>query len=114
MDLAKEIRNLEAKGVFIHLNHEHYEDGSNCNWSIEFTKLKQPNNQTGWYGDNHDFGDTVDCYEAAFRLAKFLLEDDNLHWYFFSVCETVTEQGRANWFKSREVTEKAHEIVYKK
>ncbi|KKQ74591.1 MAG: hypothetical protein US96_C0029G0005 [Candidatus Woesebacteria bacterium GW2011_GWB1_38_5b] len=53
MDLSKEIREFEAKGVFIHLQHEHYTNGSNCNWSIEFTRLPkdrgfdEKNNQTG-------------------------------------------------------------------
>lgn len=112
MDLTKEIRDLEAEGVFIHLTHEHYTNGSNCNWSIEFTKFIDQNNQTGWYGDNHEFGDTVDCYAAAFRLAKFLLENDNLIWYFFNIKETVTAEGHANWLKHHEVKKQADIIVF--
>ena len=114
MDLAKEIRDLEAQGVFIHLSHEHYTNGSNCNWSIEFTKFQDKNNQTGWYGDNHEFGDTVDCYAAAFRLAKFLLIDDNLKWYFMGKHETVTPEGHANWMKYQEVLEQADKVVFGK
>ena len=114
MDLVKEIRDLEAKGVFIHLGHEHYADGSNCNWSIEFTKFDNKNNQTSWFGDNHEFGDTIDCYAAAFRLAKFLLMNDNLYWYFFNVKETVTEEGHSNWIKTHDLRKQAHEIVFDK
>ena len=112
MDLAKEIRELESKGVFIHIGHDHYKDGSNCIWSIQFTKFDNRNNQTGWFGDNHEFGDTVDCYAVAIKMAKKLLEDDNLKWYFFNVTETVTEEGRANFIKSNEINTKIHEVVF--
>lgn len=111
MDLSSKIRELEAKGVFIHIQHEHYTDGSNCNWSIEFTKLDYRNNQTSWFGDNHEFGDTVDCYLAAFKLADYLLEGDNLKWYFFDLKETVTDEGRANWLKSIDIRTEAHTMI---
>jgi hypothetical protein len=112
MNLIKQIRDLEAKGVFIHLSHEHYSNGSNCNWSVEFTKFDNKNNQTSWFGDNHEFGDTIDCYTAAFKLATFLLEGDNLEWYFFSLKETVTEEGHSNWLKYIKTREEAHTIVF--
>jgi len=108
-NIAKEIRDLEAQGVFIHLSHDHHENGSNCIWSLEFTK-PDGFHKVGGYGD----GDTVGCYAAAFRLAKFLLGGENLKWYFYSAHETVTPEGHANWMKSREVQEQAHAIVFKK
>lgn len=113
MNLIEEIRALEAKGVYIHLNHEHYTTGSNCNWAIEILdENRRRKYHTGWYGDNHEFGDTIGCYEAAFRLAKFLLTDDNAEWFFFNVKETVTQQGYDNWIKHREVRTLAHQCLF--
>ena len=117
MNLSEEIRSLEAQGVFIHVGHDHYKDGSNCNWALQFMDVEPGNKKrqiyhTSWYGDNHEFGDTVDCYLAAFRLAKFLLEGDNAKWFFFSVKETVTDQGMKDYLKSMEVREKADEIFW--
>lgn len=115
MDLAKEIRDLEAKGVYIHLSHEHYSDGSNCNWAIEMLdENRKRKHHTSWYGDNHEFGDTIGCYEAAIRFAKWLLEGDNAEWFFSDVKETVTPEGHAKWLKRQEYQIKADEIVFKK
>lgn len=114
MEFIDEIRYLEGEGVFIHIQHEHYKNGSNCNWSVEFTKFEQRNNQTSWFGDNHEFGDTIDCYAAAFRIAHFLLKDDNLKWYFLEKIETVTDEGRANYSKHRKVREEAHKAAFNK
>ena len=42
MNIQEEIRELEKQGVFIHYMHEHYTNGSNCSFSIEFTKHPYP------------------------------------------------------------------------
>ncbi len=115
MDLIKQIRDFEAKGVFIHLNHEHYSNGSNCNWAIELLdENRQRKYHSGWYGDNHEFGDTIGCYEAAFRLANFLLEGDNLKWYDLHNIETVTKEGHANWVKHIDMRKQGDIIVFGK
>ena len=41
----EEYKTLEDNGVYIHYVPEHYNNGSNLNFSIEFTKQKT---QTGW------------------------------------------------------------------
>ncbi len=117
LNLQKEIRNLEAKGVFISIDHEHYDDGSNCAWSLDFRKnlpegKKLGDCKTGSFGDNHEFGDTIGCYIAAITLANFLLEDDNLKWYFFNIKETVTPEGHADAMKTYEVRRHAHSLIY--
>lgn len=113
IDLAKEIRELEAKSVYIHLGHDHYEGGSNCIWAIEILDDKRYRKyHTMWHNDNHEFGDTVDCYIAAIRFAKWLLEGENAKWFFFSARETVTDEGRADWLKSRAFREEASKVLY--
>ena len=68
---------LEEKGVFIHYIPEHYKDGTNVNFSIEFIldreKLKRI--QTGWYNDNHEFGNVYQTMIASVKLAFWYLED---------------------------------------
>lgn len=65
-------KELEEQGVFIHYSPEHYNDGSNLNFSIEFRNHKT---QTGWYNDNHEFGDVLDTMISAVLLAKWYLEN---------------------------------------
>jgi hypothetical protein len=63
---------LEDNGVYIHYVPEHYTDGSNLNFSIEFTKYKT---QTGWYNDDHEFGNVYDTKVKSIKLAQWYLED---------------------------------------
>jgi hypothetical protein len=115
MDLIKELRELEAKEVFIHLQHEHYKNGSNCNWAIEILDENRDRKyHTGWYGDNHEFGDTIDCYVAAIRFAKWLLEGENAEWFFADNKETYTVEGYNRWVKVREYKKLGDEIVFGK
>ena len=65
-------KTLEANGVYIHYTPEHYNDGSNLNFSIEFTKYKT---QTGWYNDDHEFGNVYDTKIKSIKLAQWYLED---------------------------------------
>jgi hypothetical protein len=61
-------KSLEENGVYIHYIPEHYNDGTNLNFSIEFRKYKT---QTGWYNDNHEFGDVLDTMTSSILLAKW-------------------------------------------
>ena len=63
---------LEENGVFIHYIPEHYKDGSNLNFSIQFTKQ---NTQTAWYNDNHEFGDVYETMDRSLQLAKWYLDE---------------------------------------
>jgi hypothetical protein len=65
-------KTLEDNGVYIHYAPEHYTDGSNLSFSIEFTKQKT---QTGWYNDDHEFGDVYDTTVKSLKLAQWYLED---------------------------------------
>jgi hypothetical protein len=65
-------KTLEDNGVYIHYTPEHYKDGANLNFSIEFTKYKT---QTGWYNDDHEFGDVYDTKVKSIKLALWYLED---------------------------------------
>jgi hypothetical protein len=66
------LKTLEDNGVYIHYVPEHYNNGSNLNFSIEFTKYKT---QTGWYNDDHEFGDVYDTTVKSLKLAQWYLED---------------------------------------
>jgi hypothetical protein len=63
---------LEENGVYIHYIAEHYNDGSNLNFSIEFKNQKT---QTGWYNDNHEFGDVYETIISSMKIAMWYLED---------------------------------------
>jgi hypothetical protein len=66
-----EYAELEKQNVFINYSVEHYGDGCNLNFSIEFRDYERA--QTGWYNDNHEFGDVADTMEASVRMAKWYL-----------------------------------------
>src|SRR6056297_2111749 len=66
------LNELQRKNVFIHTQVEHYDDGSNVCFSIEFKDYKE---QTGWYNDNHEFGDAGDVMKSAIELAEWYLEN---------------------------------------
>ena len=89
-------KTLEDNGVYIHYVPEHYTDGSNLNFSIEFTKYKTQNVKllhrdnekivvlpigekldvvTGWYNDDHEFGNVYDTKVKSIKLAQWYLED---------------------------------------
>jgi hypothetical protein len=68
----KTYQELEKKGVYIHYIPEHYDDGSNLSFSIEF---RHHNKQTGWFNDNHEFGDVYNTMIKSIKLAKWYLED---------------------------------------
>ena len=63
---------LEENGVYIHYSPEHYDDGSNLSFSIEFKNQKT---QTAWYNDNHEFGDTYNTMAKSIRLALWYIDN---------------------------------------
>jgi hypothetical protein len=65
-------KTLEENGVYIHYIPEHYTDGSNLNFSIEF---KNQNTQTGWYNDNHEFGGVYETMYKSVHIAQWYLKD---------------------------------------
>ena len=65
-------KELEDNGVYIHYIPEHYIDGSNLCFQIEFTKQKV---KTASYNDDHEFGDVVDTIIASLLLAQWYLDD---------------------------------------
>jgi len=69
-------KRLEESGVYIHYSPEHYKDGSNVNFSIEFLDRETLNRvATGWYNDNHEFGDASETMSASVKLARWYLDD---------------------------------------
>lgn len=64
---------LESKNVFIHYSLEHYTNGRNLNFSVEFRDY--PRAQTSWYNDDHEFGDVRQAMETSIRLAYWYLDN---------------------------------------
>lgn len=62
---------LENKHVFIHYDIEHYDDGCNLCFSIEFRDYGQ---QTYWFNDNHEFGNIEQTIRSSIELAYWFLE----------------------------------------
>lgn len=62
---------LENKNVFIHYDIEHYSDGCNLCFSIEFRDYDQ---QTYWFNDNHEFGNIEQTMRSSIELAYWFLE----------------------------------------
>ena len=90
MNIYEEIKKLKEKNVYIDFNHEYYPDGANCLFSINFLNTKfetgKDSDKTGWYGDNHEFGDTEDVMIKAIDVANFLISDEKyLKYYFMAV-----------------------------
>jgi hypothetical protein len=110
MNFLEEIKKLRKKNVHICFSHDLYEDGTNCNFSIIFGDI---DHQTGWFGDDHEFGETEDVMLKAIETANYFLSNpDFIKWYFFSAKETVTEEGLNKWKKSQEVREKIHKFIF--
>jgi hypothetical protein len=63
---------LDERGVYINYAAEHYGDGTNLNFSIEF---RDYDIQTGWYNDNHEFGGSYETMVASVKLANWYLEN---------------------------------------
>lgn len=119
MNIYKEIRALEKKGVFIYYRPEYYGDGANYNFSIEFTKKGNMIHKTGLYGDNHEFGDASDVMVASIKIAKWFLKNGNLkkYLYYDSISSTITRSGHKKFcdgliFKKK--LYKMEESLYKK
>ena len=64
---------LEKSGVYIDYSADHYKDGSNLCFSINFSDNGKRVG-TGWYNDNHEFGDAHSTIIASIKLANWYLE----------------------------------------
>lgn len=68
----------KTKDYIIHYGKECYPDGCNLLFSIEFLNFKYKdglNQQTGWYNDNHEFGDEEKTRVASIKMAEWYLEN---------------------------------------
>ncbi len=99
MNFIEQITDLRKKGVTIDFSNEWYTNGINCNWSVTFHNYLYPEKpgvktdafasrtrqwKTGWYGDNHEFGDVPQSMEAAVKFAYFMLENEEVLKMYFS------------------------------
>lgn len=110
MDLFKGIRELENNNVFIYFSYDHYKNGTNCSFSIEFRDIGE---QTGWFGDNHEFGDVADVFKTAVEFAKYLSNDqDLLTAYFSTVPETISSEGQREWEIRQSARKRIDEFLY--
>jgi len=70
--MLEELDYLEENNVFIHYSYDHYNNGTNCNFSIEF---RNKNVSTGWYGDNHEYGNVRQVMIFSIKLAIWYLDN---------------------------------------
>lgn len=130
MNIYNEIKRLEKKGVFICYCFDHYTNGTNCNFSIEFAYRLPANKsihhsdrkgkqyKTGLYGDNNEFGNTADTMVASIKIAKWLFKDNNVAKYFedaplYNLTETITNKGHKKYLKMRACRIKFDKMVEK-
>lgn len=71
-DILEIFEILEKNQVFISYEAEHYANGSNLIFQIEFRKY---NVKTGAYNDNHEFGNVKQTIINSTKLALWYLED---------------------------------------
>jgi len=64
---------LDERGVYINYAAEHYGNGTNLNFSINFRDYDDTS--TGWYNDNHEFGGAYEAIVASVKLANWYLEN---------------------------------------
>lgn len=103
MDFLEEIKKLEEQGVFICYSYDHYTSGTNVSFSIQFSSTYPDGHrhQTGWYGDNHEFGDVHEAMKTSVLMAKWFLKGNRVQSFFHNVKETVTKKGHKEWMKQR-------------
>jgi len=113
VNFLEEIKELEKKGVFINFSHDHYKSGSNCNFSITLVEDGKVKHGTSWHGDNHEYGDTHENMEAAVKMAKWIFEDkDRVYDYFTWANETVTKEGKERWDIHRKTRQALADYMY--
>lgn len=69
---------LITKDYIIHYGLDEYPDGNNLLFSIEFPNYRTRKGyiqQTGWYNDNHEFGNEHQSKESSIKLANWYIED---------------------------------------
>jgi hypothetical protein len=72
LDSLQIFKFLESQGVYINYSVEHYQDGSNVCFSIDFIDGEKRTG-TSWYNDNHSW-DAAEAMEASIRLALWYLK----------------------------------------
>lgn len=113
MNFLEEIKKLEEQGMFISFSHDHYKNGSNCNFSISYVEEGKRKYATAWHGDNHEYGDTHENMKAAVMMAKWLLEDEErMYNYFTWAKETVTKEGKARWDLHQKTRQELGDYMY--
>lgn len=109
MNITASLNLLHTQGIFIHTAHEQYKDGTNLCFSIEFSKEK---NQTMWFNDDHEHGDSGSAFEVAVKFAEFLAKDDKLReLYFFGNHNTSTPEGLEKWIACGKARTDAHNFI---
>ena len=102
------IQYLEDRGVTIDYSHEHYKDGSNCNFQIDFGDGRI----TYLYGDNHEYGNTVQVKVASVKLAMHLLcTEGQLDLHFKPIRESKTKTFKEQWVAKRDYEIKLDEFM---
>lgn len=113
MNFLKEVEELAKKGVFINYGNEHYKDGSNCNFQVEFVEDGEKKYATAWWGDNHEFGDVHEAMKASVMMAKWLAEDEERKYNYFTCArETVSEDGHERWKLHRKTNQELMDYMY--
>jgi hypothetical protein len=114
MMFLEEIKNLEEQGVFISFSHDHYKNGSNCNFSISIVEDGKRKYATAWHGDNHEYGDTHENMTAAVNMAAWLVSDkERMRNYFTWAQETVTKEGLESWKLHQDTRQALGDYMYK-
>lgn len=112
MDIRAALTELEKKSVFIHYSYDHYKNGTNLNFSIEFRGWG-PDFQTGWYGDNHEFGDIGRTLEKSIIIATELSNEKETLEAYFSIVHNSSLDPESPWMKREDASRKVSNIVYK-
>lgn len=112
MDIRAALTELEKKNVFIKYSYDYYDNGVNLNFSIEFRGWGT-DFQTGWYGDNHEFGDVGRTLEKSVIIATELSNEKETLEAYFSIVHNSSIDPESPWIKRQLASQKIQNIVYK-
>lgn len=107
-------KNILVNGITIKYFIQHYKDGSNLNFAFHWKELDEEFH-TGWYGDNHEWGDpervvgvTKRMAEELSKVPEFIISD-----YFDGRNIPGTEKGLKMLEKRRAAEDVIRGIIYK-